>query len=171
MLLSGAFLLALVLLGIVVAADRRRPAALATSEQRRSAAVRPAPPRRRATRRAAGCDLPAGSQAMPSSSPPQARWGTVGSMQVPQNPAVYGPQRTERRRGTTCFAHDPVGRAAGRDEPLGGVNTAVPASELLRRLRGRRAGEPRATTPGSTASGPVQFAGYRYDSYTPRGRR
>src|SRR5947209_5287691 len=47
----------------------------------------------RSTASGTGCDLPAGSQLVPSSSPPSAQWGTVGSMQVPQSPAEFGPER------------------------------------------------------------------------------
>ena len=106
-LLSGAFLLALVLLGVVVAVIGGGSNGVHRTTTPTTAA-RPAPISAKAT--ASGCSLPAGSQAVPSSSPPQAQWGTVGSMQVPQNPAVYGPQRTGGI-WNTCFAHNPPERS------------------------------------------------------------
>ena len=106
MLLSGAFLLALVLLGVVVAVTGGGSGRPVQRRQRRRRPPAPAPDGDGEPRAAAR--LPAGSQTVPSSSPPQAQWGTVGSMQVPQNPAVYGPQRSDGP-WETCFAHDPSG--------------------------------------------------------------
>lgn len=161
MLLSGAFLLALVLLGVVVAAvgggsDTSHPASTPTT------AASPAPASTKAS--AGGCSLPSGAQTVPSMSPPQAQWGTVGSMQVPQNPAVYGPERSNGP-WETCFAHDPSGALLAAMN-LWAEGTAVPASQLFARLA---IGAPKDL--GSNAQldsgGPVQFAGYLYDSYTP----
>ena len=159
MLLSGAFLLALVLLGLVVAATGGSGAGRAANTS--TTAGRPAAP---AAKPAAGtCGLPAGSQTVPFSSPPQARWGTVGSMQVPQNPAVYGPERSEGP-WETCFARDPSGALLAAMN-LWAEGTAVPPGELFARLA---IGAPKNL--GSSAQldsgGPIQFAGYRYDSYT-----
>jgi len=89
-LLSGAFLIALALLGIVLATTgggkHSRP------QQSPGAGVPTSPsPAGSTTVAAGGCALPAASQAIPWSSPPATRWGTVGSMQVPQNSGVYGP--------------------------------------------------------------------------------
>ena len=163
MLLSGAFLLALVLLGVIVAVTgggERRWAA------RRAHARRLFRRRRRAARRRmrAAARLPAGSQTVPASGPPQAQWGTVGSMQVPQNPAVYGPQRSDGP-WETCFAHDPAGALLAAMN-LWAEGTAVPPSELFQRLA---VGAPAnlGSSAQLDAGGPVQFAGYRYDSYTP----
>ena len=159
-LLSGAFLLALVLLGIlaaVIGAGRggggaRRPASAPSSVARRAAPDR------------GGCTLPAGSQTVPSTSPPSAQWGTVGSMQVPQNAAVYGPQRADGS-WETCFADDPSGALLAAMN-LWAEGTAVPPGELFARLA---VDAPKDL--GSTAQldsyGPVQFAGYRYDAYAP----
>ena len=93
-LLSGAFLLALALLGILVAATGGGSSAGQPARTPRTASR---PGARPAKATASGCpDSPAGSQTVPSTSPPQAQWGTVGSMQVPQNPAVYGPAALRR---------------------------------------------------------------------------
>jgi hypothetical protein len=162
-LLSGAFLIALAVLGIVLAAagggNQSRP------QGPPSAASPTAPPRPgRTTATAGGCDLPAGSQAIPWSSPPLARWGTVGSMQVPQNSAVYGPQYT-RGVYATCFAHDPAGALLAAINVYAESTTGVPASEVMRRYA---VGAPAdlGNDSGIDNSGSVQLAGYRYDSYT-----
>jgi hypothetical protein len=161
-LLSGAFLLALVLLGILVAttggSGAGRPAKPAT------AAARPAAPSAPAS--TSGCALPAGSQTVPLSGPPPARWGTVGSMQVPQNPTVYGPERSHGP-WETCFAHNPSGALLAAMN-LWAEGTAVPPGELFQRLA---IGAPKSL--GSSdqldSGGPIQFAGYRYDAYASSG--
>ncbi len=159
-LLSGAFLLALVLLGLVVAVIGAGGGANHTAS-RQPAAIRPALNQPAAS--VAGCSLPAGSQTVPADSPPQARWGTVGSMEVPQSPTVFGPERSDGP-WETCFARNPSGALLAAMN-LWAEGTAVPPSELFARLA---VGAP--TNLGSTAqldsSGPVQFAGYRYESYT-----
>ena len=161
-LLSGAFLLALALLGILVAAtgggsSAGQPARTPTT------ASRPAAPPAKAT--ASGCpESPAGSQTVPSMSPPLARWGTVGSMQVPQNPAVYGPERLDGP-WETCFAHNPPGALLAAMN-LWAEGTAVPPSELFQRLA---VGAPKnlGSNDQLDSGGPIQFAGYRYDAYAP----
>jgi len=160
-LLSGAFLLALVLLGVIVAVTGDRGAVVHDAQASTPAAHE----RASASGDAAGgsCGLPAGQQAIPAGSPPPAQWGTVGAMQVPQNPAVFGPQRSSGP-WNTCFAHDPAGALLAAMN-LWAEGTAVPAGELFQRLA---VGAP--TDLGNAAelnsNGPVQFAGYRFDSYT-----
>ena len=164
MLLSGAFLLALVLLGLVVAATdggRSSPghsANTATQTAGRPAASAASPP-------ASGCSLAEGGQAVPSSSPPAARWGTVGSMQVPQNPAVYGPQRTTGI-WNACFARNPSGALLAAVNFYGESTTGQPEAAVMRRYA---VGAPSdlGSDAGLDSGGPVQLAGYRYDSYTP----
>jgi hypothetical protein len=160
-LLSGAFLLALVLLGVIVAVTGDGPRAGRPAQTPTATTGRVASAPIAVTR---GCELPAAQQEVPSSSPPPARWGTVGSMQVPQNPPVFGPQRSSGP-WNTCFAHNPSGALLAAMN-LWAEGTAVPASELFRRLA---VGAPKNL--GSNAqldsSGPVQFAGYRYVSYAP----
>ncbi len=159
-LLSGAFLLALVLLGIIVAAtgdgtSGRQPG--------RTNGIRLAPPPAKAT--ASGCPgSPAGSQAVPSTNPPQAQWGTVGSMQVPQNPTVYGPERSDGP-WETCFAHNPSGALLAAMN-LWAEGTAADPSAVFHHLA---IGTPAdlGNNDRLDAGGPVQFAGYRYESYDP----
>lgn len=83
---------------------------------------------------------------------------------MPQNPAVFGPQRSDGP-WETCFARNPSGALLGAMNLWAG-GTAVPPSVLFRRLA---VGAPKDL--GSSArldsGGPVQFAGYRYDTYTP----
>lgn len=160
-LLSGAFLLALVLLGILVAATGG--GSHNTPPRTPSSAMAPSPSPTAAAG-ASGCTPPAADQSVPSSSPPPARWGTVGSMQVPQSPAVFGPERSSGP-WNTCFAHDPSGALLAAMN-LWAEGTAVPASELFQRLA---VGAPKDLGNGAQldSSGPVQFSGYRYASYTP----
>ena len=166
-LLSGAFLLALALLGILVAAtgggsSGGQPARTPTNASRPAAP----PANATATATASGCpEGPAGSQTVPSTSPPQAQWGTVGSMQVPQNPNVYGPERTNGP-WETCFAHNPVGAL------LAALNfwsegTAAPSGEVYRLLAVDVPAAADRTSSRLDSGGPVQWAGYKYDSYTP----
>jgi hypothetical protein len=162
-LLSGAFLLAVVLLGVVVGA---------VGNASGGGAARPASPPTAATRpavsavavRGGGCSLPAGSQTVPSDSPPQAGWGTVGSMQVPQNPAVYGPQRSSGP-WETCFAHDPAGALLAAMNFYAEGTAASPRAVLDRLAVNVTPAD--MTGGGLDADGPVQLAGYRYDAYTP----
>ena len=151
-LLSGAFLLALVLLGILVAATGGgsgggRPA------NRTTAAARPA--ERSASVSTSGCGLPDGSQSVPWSGPPTAQWGTVGSMQVPQNPAVYGPEHSDGP-WETCFARQSLRGAAGRDEPVGRGNGRA-SRRAVRAACGRGAEESRQQRP-------ARFAAARFSS-------
>jgi hypothetical protein len=168
---SSAFLLALVLFGIVVAAigsDQppiREPRRTPSGARRHASAAVPEPSGAAASSGAvSGCDLPAGEQRVPSGGPPPARWGVVGSMQVPQNPEVFGPQRSSGR-WNTCFAHDPAGALLAAMN-LWAEGTAAAPGEVFARLA---VGAPKEL--GNDArldsGGPVQFAGYRYDSYTP----
>ena len=163
MLLSGAFLIALALLGIVLAAtgggNHSRP-----PQPPSAASPTSAPPVGSARVAAGGCDLPAGSQAIPWRSPPATRWGTVGSMQVPQNPGVSGPQHT-RGVYATCFAHAPAGALLAALNVYAESTTGAPASEVMHRYA---VGAPAdlGNNSGIDNSGQVQLAGYRYDSYT-----
>jgi hypothetical protein len=159
-LLSGAFVLALVLVGLVVAATGGSGAGHAANTP--TTAGRPAAPAAKAA--ASACGLPAASQTVPSTGPPQARWGTVGSMRVPQNPPVFGPQRSEGP-WETCFARDPSGALLAAMN-LWAEGTTVPPSELFGRLA---IGAPKqlGSDERLDSNGPIQFAGYRYQSYTP----
>ena len=155
-LLSGAFLLALALLGIVVAATGGG-AVLAGPARTPTTAGRP-PRLRRRRPRAAAPESPAGSQTVPSTSPPQAQWGTVGSMQVPQNPTVYGPERSDGP-WETCFAHNPSGALLAAMN-LWAEGTAADPSAVFAHLA---IGAPAdlGNSARLDAGGPVQFAGYQ----------
>jgi hypothetical protein len=85
-------------------------------------------------------------------------------MQVPQSPPVFGPQRSSGL-WNTCFAHNPTGALLAAMN-LWAEGTAVPAGALFQRLA---VGAPKnlGNAAQLDSSGPVQFAGYRYVSYTP----
>ena len=115
-----------------------------------------------------GCSLPAGSQAIPSTSPPTGTmWATVGAMQAPQAPTVYGPQRT-KGIWDTCFAHNPTGALLAAINLWAEGTTTAPASAVFQRLA---VGAPRDLGSNenldAAAGGAVQLAGYKYGSYTP----
>ena len=162
-LLSGAFLLALILAGILVAVlgggggqgqRRTRP----------QVSVRPSPPSSTPTSSTA-CTLPAGSQAVPSVTPPaDTHWSTVGSMQIPQAPSLYGPQRTQGGLNR-CFAHNPSGALLAAMN-LYAEDTAADPNQVYTHLA---VGAPANVhnTSRLDSGGPVQFAGYRYDAYSP----
>ena len=83
---------------------------------------------------------------------------------MPQAPGTLGPQQTSGV-WNTCFAHNPTGALlAAINLWAEGTTTATP-SEVFQRLA---VGAP--ANVGSNVrlddAGPVQFAGYKYDSYT-----
>jgi hypothetical protein len=161
-LISAAFLLALALLGVVVAATSNSSST--RGQLTRTLTTAGQASQTPATATADACELPAAAQKVPSSSPPPAQWETVGSMQVPQNPAVFGPQRSAGP-WNTCFAHDPSGALLAAMN-FWAEGTAVAPNDLFARLA---VGAPRnlGSNTRLDSGGPVQFAGYRYDSYTP----
>jgi hypothetical protein len=162
-LVSGAFLLVLVLAGILVAFTG------GDQHQTQPAPAQPSISPRDVTTAAAAnpgaCTLTGGSRSIPSASRPAGtHWASVGSMQAPQAPDLYGPQR---RSGLfdMCFAHSPAGALLAAAN-LWAESTAAPPNEVFQRLA---VGAPRDL--GSNArldnGGSVQLAGYRYDSYSP----
>ena len=161
-LLSAAFLLALVLLGILVAAagggsqGSVQPTPPPTGQ----------PPANAATTAsgATGCALPASDQSVPATSPPPARWETVGSMETPQAPSSLGPAHVDGV-WNTCFAHSPNGALLAAFN-LWAEGTAAAPSDVFRHLA---VGAPAnlGNEDRLDAEGPVQFAGYRYESYQP----
>jgi hypothetical protein len=160
-LISGAFLLALILAGILVAVvgGGSHYTNHSTAQHSTASSTTPSSPSSTA------CTLPAGSQTIPSNSPPPGtQWATVGSMQVPQAPNLYGPQQTHGVFNT-CFAHNPSGALLAALN-LWAETTAADPSKVFQKLA---VGAPKNLGNSSRldASGPVQFAGYRYDSYTP----
>ena len=168
MLLSGAFLLALVLLGIVLATTAgtdNRPgdpvntqptAAQAAAEQPPTTQVRRErerlQPCQRAVRRCRGRVR-------------RRRSGErSGRCRCPKTRGCSG-RSAPMGRGTTCFAHDPSGALLAAMN-LWAEGTAVAPSELFARLA---IGAPRnlGSDVQLDSDGPIQFAGYRYGSYTP----
>jgi hypothetical protein len=117
------------------------------------------------------CSLPAGSQQVPSGSPPAGvTWNVVGSMSVPQSGAL-GPQHTQDGLNV-CFAHNPTGALlAAMNYYAEGTSTTVTARQLAEQLM---VNVPRAAlaqsgngAPGALdAGGPVQIAGYKFASYS-----
>ncbi|MGO9955976.1 MAG: hypothetical protein ACLP50_08335 [Solirubrobacteraceae bacterium] len=85
-------------------------------------------------------------------------------MQVPQAPSVYGPEHTNGI-WNTCFARSPSGALLAALN-FYGEGTAASEGALFEHLA---VDYPAAAAAGPTldAHGPVQFAGYRYGSYTP----
>ena len=172
-MLSGMFVLALLLGGIAFvifnggnSTHHTHTGASATSGTSASATT----PTTRATGPTGGCSLPAGNQSIPSGSPPSGtQWATVGSVQVPQAPSVYGP---ERRSGVfyTCFAHAPAGALLAAINLWAEGSTTATPSQLFQRLA---VGAPKNLGSSSNlitaAGGSVQLAGYKYDSYTASG--
>lgn len=169
-MLSGMFVLALLLGGIAFvifnggnSTHHTNTGASATSNPAGSATA----PATTGAPSTTSCTLPAGNQSVPSGSPPSGtRWATVGSMQVPQAPSVYGPQRTS---GVfyTCFAHNPAGALLAAINLWAEGSTTATPSQVFQRLA---VGAPKNLGSSSNlitaAGGSVQLAGYKYDSYT-----
>ncbi|MGO9957441.1 MAG: hypothetical protein ACLP50_15975 [Solirubrobacteraceae bacterium] len=112
------------------------------------------------------CSLQAGSQQVPSGSPPAGvTWSVVGSMSVPQSPTL-GPQHVVNGVDV-CFAHNPSGALlAAMNLWAEGTNRAISHAALF---QARAVGAP-ASIPTSgyvNSGGPVQLAGYQITSYSP----
>ena len=171
---AAGFLLVVVAIGIWVAISGKpstattahTPAASTPPQQQIiTSASTPAIP---AGSSSTSCTLPAGSQSVPYNSPPSGTsWATVGAMQVPQAPRTFGPQDTSGV-WNTCFAHNPAGALLAAINVWGETSTTASASEVFQRVA---VGAPRNVgnneSLDTAAGGPVQFAGYKYDSYTP----
>ncbi len=118
------------------------------------------------------CSLPAGSQQVPSGSPPAGvTWNVVGSMSVPQSGSL-GPQHTQDGVNV-CFAHSPSGALlAAMNYYAEGTSATVTGRQLAEELM---VNVPQAALAQSgngasgelDAGGPVQIAGYKLDSYSP----
>jgi hypothetical protein len=110
------------------------------------------------------CTLAAGSQSVPSTSPPSGTsWQQVGSMSTPQAPTTLGPQRTSGVFNT-CFAHSPSGALLAAFN-LWAEGTAASPSEVFQKLA---IGAPKdlGNSDRLDSNGPVQFAAYKYGSYS-----
>ena len=160
-LISGAFLLALILAGILVAVvgGGSHHTTHSTAQHPAASSTTPTSPSSTA------CTLPAGSQTIPSSSPPPGRSGPRSArcrFRRPR-PSMDPSARTGLQH---VLRPQSLRRAARRDEPLGGGHRRDPSARCLRTLA---VGAPRnlGNSDRLDAGGPVQFAGYRYDSYNP----
>ena len=120
------------------------------------------------------CSLPSGSQDIPSTAPPgDVTWNVVGSMNVPQSSSL-GPQTT-RNGLDVCFAHSPSGALlAAMNYYAEGTSSTVTARQLAEQLSVNvpkallsQAGNGASGELESAAGGPVQIAGYKFDSYSP----
>jgi hypothetical protein len=162
-LISGAFLLLLIFAGIIVAViGGASHHSTRTIPGRQVTVASTSPP---AGSSSTACTLPAGNEAIPSASPPAGiRWAQVGSMQAPQAPSTLGPQRTSGV-WNTCFAHNPSGALLAAMN-LWAEGTAADPSAVFHRL-GIGAPLDLGNSDRLDAGGPVQFAGYSYESYDP----
>ena len=166
-MLSGMFVLALLLAGIAFvifnggnSTHHSHTATPATSSPTASATTSVT-----TTAAIGGCSLPAGNQTVPSLSPPPGTmWHQVGSMQAPQAPSALGPERTNGV-WNTCFAHNPSGALLAAFN-LWAETTAASPTDVFHRL-GIGAPSNLGNNDRLDAGGPVQFAGYKYQSYTP----
>jgi hypothetical protein len=112
------------------------------------------------------CTLAAGKQSTPSTSPPPGTsWTQVGSMSTPQAPSTLGPQHDASGYGT-CFAHSPSGALLAAFN-FWAQGTAHPSGEVYRHLAINVPSAALNTTTRLDDQGPVQFAAYKYQSYTP----
>jgi len=167
-LLSGMFILALLAAGVVFfvvkgGGSTQHHHAQAARGNSTPAATTPA-----GTTTAAGkgeCSLASGSQSIPSASPPAGTsWNQVGGMEAPQAPSTLGPGATSGGYDV-CFAHNPSGALLAAINLWAEGTTTSNASALMQHLA---VGAPANLGNNSNldTSGPVQLAGYKYDSYS-----
>jgi hypothetical protein len=174
--LSALFVLMLLVVGIAIAIFHHGSSAknATTNHAKGGAQTSPAAAATSGAANPEGCSLPTGSQEAPSTSPPAGvTWNVVGSMNVPQSGSL-GPQRTKDGL-QVCFAHSPSGALlAAMNYYAEGTSSTVTARQLAEQLS---VNVPKAllAQPGNGASGeleaaaggPVQIAGYKFDSYSP----
>lgn len=121
------------------------------------------------------CSLPVGSQQPPTVGPSVA-WVTVGEMQAPQAPALFGPQH-ERNGMAVCFAHSPTGALLAAINFFAQATVASPA-ELIETLVANtperqlaltqaREGQDQLLQDSDGDPGSVQVTGYEIADYTP----
>ena len=110
------------------------------------------------------CSLPAGSQAVPSSSPPAGTtWQTVKAMVAPQAPNTYGPQHT-KNGFNVCYAHSPAGALIAVLNFYAASSTTPPA-QLFKYLAVDVPGQIKDKSELDDGAGNVEIAGYKYGSY------
>jgi len=98
------------------------------------------------------CDLPAGDQTVPESTPDDTRWELVGKMIAPTAPSTYGPG-VVKDGFRTCFAQSPLGalyalRASGPRLRSSRRRTYTVALRQSRQHESARSGTPLARSPG-----------------------
>jgi hypothetical protein len=112
------------------------------------------------------CNLSPGRQSIPSASPPAGTsWQQVGSMSTPQAPSSLGPQR-DQSGYATCFAHSPAGALLAAFN-FWAQGTAHPSGDVYRHLAVNVPAQALNTSSRLDDQGTVQFAAYKYQSYTP----
>lgn len=163
-LLSGMFLLALLLAGIalvILKSGSSTPRAQVTVGRTTTSSAASA------SASSTACTLPAGSQSVPYNSPPAGtQWGTVGSMSVPQASGTLGPQHTSGV-WNTCFAHSPTGALlAAMNFWAESTHGAADAGETYQHLAVNVPRGALSATDHLDDTGPFQYDGYKYDSYT-----
>jgi hypothetical protein len=164
-LLSGAFLLLLILAGIIIAISGGGGGHHTTSNPppTQGTTTSSSTPAANST----ACTLPAGDQTIPSASPPGGTtWNQLGSMQAPQARSTLGPQHTNGV-WNTCFAHSPSGALLAAFN-LWAESTAAPSGQVYRHLAIDVPAPAYQTATRLDDQGPVQFAGFKYQSYTSR---
>jgi len=164
---AATFLAALVILAIILVATSGGGTTHTTQTQASNPTTSSAVPTSTSTTAAnrTACTLAAGNQDIPSTSPPSGTsWQQVGSMSTPQAPTTLGPQRTSGVFNT-CFAHSPAGALLAAFN-LWAEGTAANPSEVFQKLA---VGAPKnlGNSDRLDSNGPVQFAAYKYGSYSP----
>ena len=115
------------------------------------------------------CDLPAGDQTVPESTPGDTRWELVGKMIAPTAPSTYGPG-VVKDGFRTCFAQSPLG-ALYATASFWATVTFQPPPDVYRRLAAESPARERAIRdsvgqePGLGSSGGLQIAGFSFSSY------
>ena len=111
------------------------------------------------------CTLPAGDQTVPYRPPAGITWNEVGSMQTPQAPSTLGPQRTNGE-WNACSAHSPPGALLAAFS-FWSEGTAAPSGQVYRRLAVNVPPQALSTHSRLDDEEPVQFAAYKYETYSP----
>lgn len=119
--------------------------------------------------------MPAGSQVVPTVTPPGTRWALVGDMAEPSAPATVGPARTVDGFGE-CYAHSPLGALYAAENVMAAF-TAQPQSVVIGELAAPGAARDFAVRKAvggdnrrlqEIAGGPSTFIGFAFASYSPQ---
>lgn len=113
------------------------------------------------------CDLPAGDQTVPESTPGDTRWELVGKMIAPTAPSTYGPG-VVKDGFRTCFAQSPLG-ALYAAASFWATLTAKTDAETYKRLAVDSPARERAIAAAKDQQKPelqgLQVAGFTFSSY------